>query len=352
MTGFVYLRDGVYMLALYERERGGLQFREVHELKTSDAYLSGVIARLDMVYMDVPRSSVRFRILSFPFDERDKLDGVIPFQLQEMITENVEDIVYDFTVVGKDDGNYRVAVCFADRDTVRGMRDDLARFGIDPAVITSVEAHWSLPGNTLEGGGASGTPTDTDFHGRVRRVMEECRINFARGEFAYRGDVEKAKGYLKVTAVLGVLLYLSVMFHLAMDIRNSVTAEKEVRQAMEQLYRRVVPGEGRVVNPVYQLRAFRKQMKEKAVVLNDARPLGIFREIAGIWKGETVLESLKIESGYVTLRGEAPSISDVQSLADALTERIGGTPAVDTRQTSGGRTGFTIQIKKKEGNSG
>jgi type II secretory pathway component PulL len=347
-AGFIERRDGKFFLSLFDNKQNGYSFRESREIKAGDAYLSGIIEKIDTIYLNIPLQSLHFRTLSLPFADKEKIRDIIPFQLEGMTVESIDEIVYDFEVLGKDDDMFKVAVVFANKKVLKSLCDGVAEYGIKPNVITNIDIFEALSSSSANSLSEAEELTGPESRNIMASVLSKPIIDLARGEFSYRGDIEKAKGYLKFSVVFAVVIYIFLSLHLLIDMKNISSDKKHVDSKMNELYRQLVPGKGKIVNPLYQLKSQRKQIEQKSGILNDAQLLDILRAISEIWTNAGMAESMTIASGLITIKGEAGSVRDVQTIADSLRSVIVGEASIETKQSAGGKVGFTIQVKREK----
>ncbi len=344
-AGFIEKKGDTYHLYIFDREQDDYSFREGHELKTGDAYLSNVLGKLEKIYVTIPLEYLHFRILHLPFSDEKKIDDIIPFQLEGMTIESIDDIVYDFGVLGKEDTDHQVAVVFVKKDHLRRINQELALYGIRPELITNINMESALTGKSSQ---SLSEPRELGQDEKVEamsRILAQGSINLAKDEFSYSGQMERVKNYLKYSAILLAVLSVLLSIHILLDIRNISVNEKRLKENMTDIYRMTVPGDKKIVNPLYQIKSRRKLVEQKAGELNDARPLNVMSSVAEVWDGESMVDSLSITGDLITLKGEAAGVGKAQSVADDLKKTFRGDATVETKQLPGGKTGFTVQIK-------
>jgi type II secretory pathway component PulL len=349
--GFVRKSEDTFLLYIFERSQDGYSLLEKKELKPGDAYLTDLTGRLDIIYLDVPSKHIHYRILKLPFSDREKINDIIPFQLEGMIAESIDSIVYDFMILDKVEDNFRIVVVFALRDYLKQMLDTLSIHGIRPEVITSVESFRALSEGSAEKlalAGSEALSEETAVQ-TMTLIFATQTINLAQGELSYRKDVERAKRHFRVTAVLVLVLAVLLAAHFLLDAGNMRMREKGLKQDMIKMYSRLIPGDKKIIDPLYQLKSQMKQIEWKNQEINDTRPLAVLDKVAESWKSGRSAESIKITPDLITLTGEAESAGEVKAIADSLPFENSSKPVIETKQTSGGKTGYTIQIKIGKG---
>ncbi len=347
-VGFVDRKGDTFHLSVFERKNGGYSFTEKYELRTEDAYLSGLVGKIERVYLNVPLKDLHFRVLRLPFSDDDKIDAVIPLQLEGMTIEHLDNIIYDFSVLGKDDDHFTVAVVFVKKEVIRELKDAIEQYGLRAEIITSADMYPALAAGSLESIAEGKTLSDEEFDRVVADMLSNNLIDFAKEEFSYSGEIERAMPLFRISLILFLLLLSFLSVYFVIDIRNAAVAKREVQRSMTEIYRNVLPGEKKVVNPLYQLKSYRKQLLEKSQELNDVDPLMVFRSVAQGWNDAASMDSLSLSEGLFTIKGEAATVSDVQALADSLSEKFNRSPQIETGQRSAGKVGFTIQMRAGE----
>jgi len=350
MIGFVEIQDERPVLHTFEKINGGYSFFESREFQDNDAYLAGLIEKLDRVFFGMPVEDLHFRVLKLPFTDRKKVEDIIPMQLEGMVSDSIKNIVYDFLVLGKADDQYRIAVAFSLKEAVRKYIDLLSGFGVRPEVITSVEGFSAFSADSLE---SLFDVPKARVNGEERlKLMAEMigtdTVNLAKGEFSFRKAVEKARSLFRVTIALYFVVCVLLGAHFLIDMGNASKRERELKKEMTKLYTALIPDAGKVVDPLYQLRSKVKQIKGKKTEINDVHPLRVLESIARTWVAGRAAEGVKVSGDLITVSGEAQNAEEVSSIADVLETEFGVKPVIETKQVSGGKTGYTLQIRKAD----
>lgn len=347
-AGFVEKQNGKYYLYVFDREEDDYPLRESHVLGTENANLPTILGKLEKIYLNIPLDHLHFRILYLPFADEKKIDGIIPFQLEGMTIEGIDDIVYDSCVLGKQEDKYQIAVIFVKKDYLREVSQDLDLFGIRPELITNADIDNALTTKSAKSLSEARRLTLDEKVKAMSMILARGSINLAKGEFSYSGQMERVKQYLRYAALFLALISLLLSVHILLDIRNISANEKIIKENMIILYRRAMPGDEKVVNPLHQIKSRKKQIEEKAKELNDAKALNVMRSVAEVWNGKGMVDSLSIVADLITLKGETASVGSAQSIADSLKGKFQSNATVETKQLPGGQVGYTIQIKMKK----
>lgn len=90
----------------------------------------------ETVMCALPPDFVSTLALEFPFSQPKKISQVLPFQLDDAVPLDVEDLVYDYQIVEKrEDDSALVLVSYVKEETLGGFIEALSARGIDPKVV-------------------------------------------------------------------------------------------------------------------------------------------------------------------------------------------------------------------------
>jgi type IV pilus assembly protein PilM len=88
------------------------------------------------IHLSLPGASGATHVLTLPFNNRRRLEQVLPFELENLVPFDLEKMHLAFEVLGKaPEGGYRVLICLTPKDTMRRYLGFLARAGVDPKVV-------------------------------------------------------------------------------------------------------------------------------------------------------------------------------------------------------------------------
>lgn len=152
------------------------------------------------ITLGLPGGLVSRRNLIFPFREKSKLDPVVPFELEGLIADSIEDVVVDYQLVDQNEQGSRVIAAAVNKPKIAERLQSLNSIGTDPRVLDDeVLALSSLlflfdpiaqegPGAILEIG-AQKSELLVFHHGRVEiaRTMKVGGDHLTRVLAAFRG---------------------------------------------------------------------------------------------------------------------------------------------------------------------
>jgi hypothetical protein len=96
------------------------------------------------------------------------------------------------------------------------------------------------------------------------------RANFRKGEFSYKKTGEAFRSRALVSAVLGGLAFLLLLFQFASTVWEKERRYDELQDRIQTLFKRTHPGVTRIVNPVQQMKNSLADLKKKADLLGQA----------------------------------------------------------------------------------
>jgi len=122
------------------------RFVELHGLDTQN------------VVSAIPGGRLSSRRLSFPFSERRKLAGAVPFEIEEELPFDLDDVVIDWVVTGGDRSHAEVTASIASRAEVSEQLALLDEAGCPPRILeaeglalANLASVFDLPGRRLLG---------------------------------------------------------------------------------------------------------------------------------------------------------------------------------------------------------
>jgi type IV pilus assembly protein PilM len=88
------------------------------------------------IYCALPASKTTTRIMTLPFDNRRRLEQILPFELENVVPFDLEEMHLSFEVLGKDPaGGFRVLVTLTPKKELAQHLRNLALVGVDPRVV-------------------------------------------------------------------------------------------------------------------------------------------------------------------------------------------------------------------------
>jgi len=302
---------------------------------------------MENTYLSLPLSCLNFRVIELPFSDKERIREVLPFELDGMMLSGADSVIFDNIVVGSADQKYKVLAVYIEKDLLKKVLDSLQAYGIDPVFVTCLELRgkvkdFSLPDLLV--------PVMLEPGKRVGLAVEEIKnptINLRRQEFSYTRDLEKTRKSLRVTAVLLALLILVLsadIFLKIISVRSEVSA---LKNSMRKEYKDIFPEEKNIMNELYQLKSHMKELQDREDIFVGINPLDLLLKFSDIERHGIVFNEITEDKANIVLKGEAPSLGDIQKLKDRLGGILADVTIADSKTSGRNTMLFTITAKEK-----
>ena len=354
---FIDIKDepAAYLL---EKSGGGYRLKETVRAFSAGTYryrMERPLDETDECYLSLPMDLLNFRIVEFPFSDIGRIREVLPFELDNLVMGGSERVVFDVCLLDESGDKSSVLVVYVMKDVLRSVLDGLKASGIEVKVVTSIEAALSLGSFRSEREIADlvleRRRNAASADERVRAALGEAgrsTFNLRRGEFAYTGSSDRAKKSLRLTTVLGAALVIVLLSALSLRIISARKEAAALRDEIRKTYMGVFPAEKKVTGELYQFRAHMKEMREKENAYGGIAPLPMLLEVSASVGPGISLSELTIDKDRIVIKGESPSLSDVQKLKGGLERFLSGVAIADTKVSVQNRTAFTITARGRK----
>jgi hypothetical protein len=303
-------------------------------------------------FLSLPLGLLDFRILELPFSDTKKLRELLPFEIDGLILGGSGSVVFDTVVLGRNNGNHRVLVGYIAKQTLRTILEKLKAAGLDPAVVTCLElSHVLAAAQDAEIAGLLISPppmTAEDRMNAALREVEQPTLNLRRGEFAYTVDTEKTRKSFRRTIVLAALLLAVFLADMTTTIFSVKRENAQLKADIRQIYHGLFPGETKISDELYQLKAHLKELNERESSFVGVSPLGTLLGLSRFGRAGLSLSEVTMDRESVVLKGECLSLSDVQKYADTLGGGFSDVVIADTKPSAQNRILFTITARVKK----
>lgn len=345
------LREKELFTYLLEIKKNGYEVKESKRYPLSGRYdfsLDVVTEDIESSYLSLPVSSLNFRVIDLPFSDKERIREILPFELDGVILGGSNEVIFDDVVISSSGNKCQVLAIYIGKNILRELLEKLKLYNIDPVSIISIELKEILKDFTSE---RLLLPVMLEDEDRIALAVEEIKkptINLRRNEFSYTRDVERTKKSLKVTAVLMILLVIVLAANLLLRI---VTVRHEIdflKNEMRKKYQEIFPGEKNIVNELYQLKSHMKELKDKEEFYVGVNPLNLLFNLSQIDKQGVVFNEITADRGNLTMKGEAPSLSDIQLVRGKLESFFNEVTISDSKSSSQGTMLFTITAKVRK----
>lgn len=174
-------------------------------------------------------------------------------------------------------------------------------------------------------------------------------VNFRKGEFAGMAEHKAANGLMKAAVVMAFLLVglSSGVLYLKHEIISA--SLERLNASLEKGYQELFKGEAKPVDPLYQLEARLKTLKDEEQALKDrVDVLRVMNELAmSVSQGKKLrLHKLEMHPGMVSANGETASFEAASEFKDVLSKRayFKDVTLTDVKSKTDGGVSFSISI--------
>lgn len=317
-----------------------------YEIETTAEHPSSFTpGEIDEFYLSLPASLLNFRLLKLPFSEPEKAREVLPFELDNLILGGSEGVVSDVVMLDNGDAPFNVLAVYIQKQLFKDILQRLAPFSLDPRIVTSLELPGLIKGGVTDLAQRLVAPIRLNGGDRVTAAREELTaplINLRRDEFAYKRDREKISRALNVTALLSLVLALIINADILLGTISAKRESRAIRTELRQAFTALFPGQKKVSDELYQLKASMKSLKERGETLLGVNPLQFMlmasqRKTQGI-----VVNELSLGKETVSLKGEALSMNDIDTVKKSLMEFLANVSVSDIKPLPNGKILFTV----------
>jgi GspL periplasmic domain len=347
---FIDLREDEVEAYEFEVRRGKYEVRNSRKYPVRGGYdfsLDGLAGDIENAYLSLPARSLNFRVLDLPFSDKDKIREVLPLELDGIILGGSEKVIFDDIIVGKSDDKYQVLAVYVEKSFLNKILGKLKSYNLDPVFVTSIELRETLKDFSLA---KLLAPAGLVEKERARLAVEELKmptINLRRDELSYTRDIEDTKKSLKVTAVLVILFALVLSADLLLKVVSARQEISSLKNDIRKMYQGIFPGEKNIQNELYQLKSHMKELRDREQVLVGVNPLNVLLQLSRVDRRGVVFNEISEQSGNLTLKGEASSLSDIQQLKNKLERFFDAVNISDSKASGQGNMLFTITAKEK-----
>lgn len=301
----------------------------------------------DVAYLSLPLASLNFRLLDLPFRDEEKIQGVLPHELDGVLLGGIETVVFDSLKVRETDSANHILVAYIEKQRLGPILEKLSAIGLDPACVTSLELRYVVSDFAVE---KLVSRVQIPDEARIALAMEEIArptINLRRGEFSYVRDIEKRKKSLTVSAVLIAAILLVIAADFGYRFFALTREETLLRNEIRKSYLELFPDERNVINELHQTKAHLRELREREGVFGGVKPLNVLEKLSRIERDGARFTEVTIDGEKITVRGEATSFSDVQHLQERMQNHFADVSIADSSVSAQAKTLFTMTARDR-----
>ena len=349
MTNLVFIDWMEKDLNVYEftKTDNGYELAESRSVSIDDELTPSLLGTLfedkpDNLYLSLPLTFLTLREQTFPFSDKDKIKDTIAYELEGALLESIDSYSIDHVITESfDDSSKVMAVCL-EKTKLQEIIGTFSSAGLDPKVITSIDL-WLYGG---KGEAFLGKPmSDKSVRAETaRKELDNHSINLRQNELAYTGDIEKFKKGLRVTAVLLLVLLVFIGIFSTMRLMAVKKEGKELSGQMQAIYRKVFPGEKKVIDVGRQFKGKYNTLKKKKDALAGISMLDILLEVALENNRAAKFHELNADGKNITVKGTASSFEDVEAIKNSFAKSFHKVKVSESSSGFDKKVAFTMQM--------
>lgn len=353
MTNIIFIDWMEKDLNIYEftKAENDYELADSRSVPIEDELTSSLLGSLfeekpENLYLSLPLDLLTIREQSFPFSDKEKIKDTIAYELEGTLLDSIDSYSIDHVITESFDDSSKVMAICLEKTKLQELIATFSSAGLDPKVITSIDL-W------LYGGKAE------DFLGRpisdksvraetARKELDSPSINLRQDELAYTGDVEKFKKGLRVTAALLLALLVLIGVFSTMNLIVAKKENKELSGQMQALYRKVFPGEKKIIDVGRQFKGKYNTLKKKKEALAGISVLDILLEAALKNDRAATFHELNANGKNIIVKGTAGSFEDVETIKNSFTKSFSKVKVTDSSSGVDKKVAFTMQMLEKK----
>ena len=347
---FIDIQEKELSAYIFEVKGNKYELKETKKYPFShknDFSIDKVTEDIENAYLSLPISSLNFRVIELPFSDKDRIREVLPFELDGMILGGSDKVVFDDIVVGKSNNTYQVLAVYIEKKIIGEILEKLKSHNIDPVSITCLELKSAVKDFDSA---KLFSPIVTGDKDRAAMAVEEMKapvIDLRRDEFSFTRDIQKTKKSLRITALLAVIIALVLSAGILVKLVSARYEIASLKNDMRKKYQEMFPGEKNIMNELLQVKSHLKELKGKEDLLVGINPLNVLSRLSQLERHGVVFNEITAGKDQIIMKGEAPSLSDIQELKGKLESLFNEVTLSDSKASAQGRMLFTITGKEK-----
>ncbi|MBF0537995.1 MAG: hypothetical protein HQL03_07050 [Nitrospirae bacterium] len=358
-TAFITPGADAIVVDIFRRKASGyIHDQTVRLQNTGGSIVDYVDDNYLRVYLSLPTESLNYRIIDMPFADKDKILATLPYALEGLIRGPYDSYVADCIVLERQSGDclvlerqpasvekFQILVVYIDKAVLGNTLSELKAIGIEPKIVTSLELRYKVGELSVD---ALYDTIELSEESRIAMCRQELQaplINLARGELAYTKDIIKTLRGIKIALLIMALIILLVGAATAYKIHLVNRRVETLKSYMINSYKKMFVEDTRVVDPLYQLKAKVKKIRQERGFFDSISPLQGLSVLSAINAQNIVLIEVEMSSERMTLKGEAVRISDVDAYKDKLAGQLSEVRVMETKTATDNKVIFSIQAR-------
>ncbi len=313
-------REGVSVIQA-EAGKGAPRVLKVERVMEISNVPRGIQA--DRYILNLSSDLLQMRLLELPFTDDEKLKEVVPFELRRYILKNLEEIVHESMILERRNGeeSRTVLVSYMDRSFYHDIMRKLNEAGYDPESVTSVEILHAARREDVKGLIEGALRLDEEETvGTLSEEMKKGKVslNFRRGPLPFTREYRDLRRARRTAGILLLVLLFTVFVNIVYRYVEAGRELNMLRGRMEALYNKAFPGAKDLRNPLYQMRARVRALREELGGITHLNAIGKLGDINSNWPEGVVAEEVRLEPRSVYIKGTSSGMGPLENLKESL----------------------------------
>ncbi len=306
------------------------------------------------VYLDLPRSFLRLRVLEMPLVDPDKIRKILPVKAEGLFRKPLQDLCLDYIVLPEQEGKKKILLCAMEKSKIIKLINAFKAEGFEPRVIASTDL-ISQCRRQLVSLEEFIVPPELDENERLGIVRKELRrpsLNFRRGSLKYIAHHKEAAKLLRSTVPLMVILIALLVANWGVRYQYMEKRINRYKDSEAEIFKQVFPAGSKLVDPSYQIKAKIQEIKGNLAILSGTDSLDVLEVLADA-KGaidNLILDEIKITEDSVVVKGSGPSFETMNFMAEKLRFYYSEVKIADSKTSVEGNVRFSLVLSGKRSN--
>jgi type II secretory pathway component PulL len=343
--------ESVLHIYFLEKKRGQITISDTTSVpldgELNQSILSSAITSSpENIILSLPVNSLSLRDISFPFNDKTKINDTIAYELDGLLLGNTDDYSIDHIVTETTENDSSVLAVCIKKTRLSEIITTFSSIGLEPRIITSLDIR-------LSGGSTDKlfNKTFTEVNARTEAAKEEIIgpvINLRKDEFSYVKDFKRIKKTIQLSLFLLLFLLLIVGINITFKFISLKEEHALLKKKIHSVYQKAFPEDKKVLDPARQFKGNLNRLKEKRSVLAGVEVLDTLRTIANLKKNGIIIHEYSTGEKNILIKGTSGSFEEVESFRNALSIPFDDIRITDSSASPDKKISFSILMKGKQ----
>lgn len=301
------------------------------------------IAGIEHIYLSVPVTLLTLRELSLPFADEDKIKDTIPFELEGLLLGEASDYCTDHLLIESAKSGSKILAASIEKARLRNIIDTFLSAGLEPEVITSVDLR--LSNGNVEKLLECLVPDKEDRAAAAREELTNPTINLRQEELSYKGDVERLRKSVRITALLALILLILLCSDMATRLLSLKKENVMLAREINTIYRDAFPEDKKIIDAMRQFNGNLKALRGEKIILTGMPLLDILLNVSQLKNQNITIYGFNADGRNIFLKGTAATFEDVDSFKKSLSSSFMDVKVMDSKAAPDKKINFAVSMR-------